>query len=327
MKRCKIQLHLLGVFLILAIRVCFGLSEATDVGGSIGKLIEADWIEQDRQLSGGGETSESFDFPHENTRRHIRRGYSLAKRLRLPASDLRLEQLVRELQQFEKHLAALESSGDVTADQSIYLDVRRTVRRIAFCNPLLDFDKILFIKRMHPRGVFHMCDQYYGFNGIPGGGLFILSDPFGKNPKLTNVLCDSLVENGRLKGRNLNNGVFLSPELSYDAKNIYFAYSQGKGENLQWTPESCYHIFKVNVDGTGLVQLTDGSWDDFDPCILPNGRIVFISERRGGYLRCGRHCPTYTMYSMAPDGSDIICLSFHETHEWHPSIDNNGMIV
>jgi hypothetical protein len=33
------------------------------------------------------------------------------------------------------------------------------------------------------------------------------------------------------------------------------------------------------------------------------------------------------MYSMAPDGSDIICLSFHETHEWHPSIDNNGMIV
>ncbi len=28
-------------------------------------------------------------------------------------------------------------------------------------------------------------------------------------------------------------------------------------------------------------------------------------ERRGGYLRCGRHCPVYTLYSMEPDGSDI----------------------
>ena len=30
---------------------------------------------------------------------------------------------------------------------------------------------------------------------------------------------------------------------------------------------------------------------------------------------------------MEPDGSDIICLSFHETHEWNPSVDNDGMIV
>ncbi|MHC4633399.1 MAG: HzsA-related protein [Planctomycetota bacterium] len=33
------------------------------------------------------------------------------------------------------------------------------------------------------------------------------------------------------------------------------------------------------------------------------------------------------MYSMAPDGSDIICISFHETHEWHPSVNNNGILV
>ena len=55
----------------------------------------------------------------------------------------------------------------------------------------------------------------------------------------------------------------------------------------------------------GLEQLTDGTWNDFDPCWLPNGRIAFISERRGGYLRCGRVCPTYTLYDMAADGSDI----------------------
>ncbi len=75
------------------------------------------------------------------------------------------------------------------------------------------------------------------------------------------------------------------------------------------------------------MQLTDGKADDFDPCFLPNGRVAFISLRRGGYLRCGRHCPVYAMFSMCADGTDIIPLSYHETHEWHPSVANNGMIV
>jgi hypothetical protein len=30
---------------------------------------------------------------------------------------------------------------------------------------------------------------------------------------------------------------------------------------------------------------------------------------------------------MMPDGSDLIPLSWHDTNEWHPSVDNNGMIV
>ena len=30
---------------------------------------------------------------------------------------------------------------------------------------------------------------------------------------------------------------------------------------------------------------------------------------------------------MRPDGSDIIRLSYHETHEWHPSVTNDGMLV
>jgi hypothetical protein len=208
------------------------------------------------------------------------------------------------------------------------------VRDIAFANPLLDFDKVLFIKRHDAVGVFHMCDQYYGCNAKPGGGLFVLSDPFGPNPRLTNVLEDATVKKGRLAGDNLTEGAFLSPEVSYDGKQILFAYTQARAyekyqgkEAYEWGPEISYHIFKVNTDGTGLVQLTDGPTDDFDPCFLPNGRIVFVTERRGGYLRCGRNCPVYTMYSMEPDGSDIICLSFHETHEWQPSVDHDGMLV
>ena len=275
-------------------------------------------------------TTSDGGFQLAHTRHVVTRGKQLAARLAPNAATERLQPLTKQLAQLDARLAKLEAADDVPKDarREIYLDSRRVVRQIAFANPLLKMDKILFVKRHDPHGIFHMCDQYYGCNGTPGGGLYVLLDPFGPDPKVTNLLENAVVENGRMKGKKLEGGTFLSPELSYDAKTILFAYSECQGtEAYQWGPTVSYHIFKVNADGTGLVQLTDGSTDDFDPCFLPNGRIVFISERRGGYLRCGRHCPVYTMFTMEPDGSDVICISFHETHEWHPSVNNDGMIV
>ncbi len=278
----------------------------------------------------------SGGFTLAHTRAVVDRGHKLAARLRGKADADRLASLALALAGLDQRLAKMESAGEVPEDvrREIYFDARRIVRKIAFCNPLLNIRKLLFIKRHDSAGVFHMCDQFYGCNAVPGGGLFVLCDPLGPNPKLVNLLENSVVENGRLKGQKLQGGTFLSPEVSFDGKTILFAYSEAEawskyrgGTAYEWTPECCYHIFKCNADGTGLVQLTDGPWDDFDPCFLPGGRIVFVSERRGGYLRCGRHCPVYTMFSMRPDGSDLFCLSFHETHEWHPSVTNDGMIV
>jgi len=209
-------------------------------------------------------------------------------------------------------------------------------RKIAFANPFLDFDKILFIKR-HRATFNHMCDQYYGINVLPGGGIYVLSDPFSENPQVRDVLADSVVQRGRLKGQTLEEGSVLSPDLSYDGKTILFAYVECKGDRAHrhhtnpsrghWHAQRCYHLFKVNTDGTGLEQLTDGTWNDFDPCWLPNGRVAFITERRGGYLRCGRVCPTYTLFDMLADGSDIRCLSPHETNEWQPSVTHDGRII
>ncbi|NQU20835.1 MAG: discoidin domain-containing protein [Candidatus Nealsonbacteria bacterium] len=276
-------------------------------------------------------TAGKGDFSLAHTRAVIERGNRLVERLGAMAIGDRLQPLAGELAKLKRRLAAMEKTGNVPdhVRQEIHLDVRRTVRSIAFCNPqLARIDKLLLIERHDSGGVFHMCDQYYGCNARPGGGLFVLENPFSDRPKLVNLLENAVVENGRLKGQKLEGGSFLSPEVSFDGKTILFAYSQCQAKKTyQWAPEFSHHIFKVNADGTGLVQLTDGPADDFDPCFLPGGRIVFVSERRGGYLRCGRHCPVYTMFSMEPDGSDVICISFHETHEWHPSVTNEGMLV
>jgi hypothetical protein len=70
-------------------------------------------------------------------------------------------------------------------------------RKVAMANPLLNFDKILFIKRhFNPepeKQGNHMCDQFFGFHAIKGGGLFVLEDAFGKSPRVRNVLADSKV--------------------------------------------------------------------------------------------------------------------------------------
>ncbi|MDO8539618.1 MAG: hypothetical protein Q7S40_04195 [Opitutaceae bacterium] len=255
-----------------------------------------------------------------------------------------------ELARETAELAALAGDNSRTAfDRIVALR-----RRIAFKNPLLDFDRIAFLKHnKQMRGDRHMVDQYFGFVAEKAGGVYILEQPFSDRPTVRSLLAGARVTNGRLQGRSLENeGGFIALDLDYDGRTLLFAFTEAEHElppgvafdtNLwseadvrrdprhafyHFRPETCYHIFKMNVDGTGLTQLTDGPFNDFDPCFLPDGRIAFISTRIGGQLRCGfRPDPAYTLHGMQPDGSDIIALSFHETNEWHPSVDHNGMLV
>ena len=288
----------------------------------------------------------------------VRRTAALLADLKNSAAGPKLSEREGRLERLKK-CAADTPVADAAARRALFGEVCRLRREIAFANPLLNFSEILFVKR-HRALYNHMCDQFYGMAQMPGGGLYILSDAFGANPRVRDVLAGSTVTNGRLKGQTLSGGrstpwkisydgvgnlhgeeteggTFLSPDLSFDGREIAFAYVEGRGDRRHrhhldpsrghWDEGRCFHLFKVNVDGTGLTQLTDGTWNEFDPCWLPNGRIAFVSERRGGYLRCGRACPNYTLYDVAADGTGINCLSFHETNEWNPSVTNDGRIV
>lgn len=289
----------------------------------------------------------------------------VARRTAALLDDLSRNSKSRRFADFPARLDSLSRAlADIPNDQiearfHLYEQLCALRREIAFANPLLNFSDFVFIKRH--RAIFnHMCDQYYGMAARPGGGLFVLSNAFGDHPTTRDLLATTTVESGRRAGQRLSGGPntpyklyfdgegnlsgddteggsFLSPEVSYDGKRILFAYVECTGDRRHrshidptrghWPEGRAYHLFEVTVDGSQLRQLTDGSWNDFSPCYLPNGRIAFISERRGGYLRCGRTCPTYTLFDMAEDGSDINCLSIHETNEWDPSVAHDGRIV
>ena len=231
--------------------------------------------------------------------------------------------------------------SDAPARKGYFLAACALRRAIALANPLMDFDEVLFVARGNYGGSRktgprvtrddmgqHFATQYYGFNSIPGGGLFIARGLKG-TPIIRSVTAQSKVTDGRLQGQGLKGGAYLAPDLSYDAKTIAFSWTENREYQWEWSNKTSWNLFRVNVDGSDLRQLTDSPWDDFDACWLPNGRIGFISERRGGYIRCfaGLDVPSHVLHSMQPDGSDIHPISYFETTEWHPSVTNDGMLA
>jgi hypothetical protein len=72
---------------------------------------------------------------------------------------------------------------------------------------------------------------------------------------------------------NFPDGYVGEPELSWDASHVVFTH---RGQDDPW-----WHIYRINVDGSGLEQLTDGPYHDVGPAYLADGRIVFATSRNG----------------------------------------------
>lgn len=199
-----------------------------------------------------------------------------------------------------------------------YLEARTLLRRAVFLHPLLrSLPGLVFVKA-EPGALAHMCDQFYGGFASGGGGLYVLGDP--ESPHVRDVV-----------GGQLPDGAFLSPDLSYDGRTIAFAFAEvdpWRAPRFEADARWTYHLWRIATDGADLTRLTEGPYDDFDPCWLPDGGLAFISTRRGGYCRCGaRPVPTYTLHRMAADGTGIAALSAHETNEWHPAVAADGTLV
>ena len=226
------------------------------------------------------------------------------------------------LGELEAELAQLSASAESTSDaeprKTLFMQVCQLRRKIAMANPLLDFDHVVCM--LEQPGNARIVEQARAcFPGhSKGGGPIIIRD-FKSQATVEKPLAGVTVNSGPWQGKELT-GFFSGLELSYDATELLLAAT---------TDTDVWRVFRLNLATKRLEQLTDGPHDDFDPHELPSGRIVFTSTRRGGVGRCVLvpQALTYTLHSMEPDGSDVVCLSFHETNEWQPTISHAGKIV
>ena len=183
----------------------------------------------------------------------------------------------------------------------------------------LGFEDILLVKRM-PLNISHV--YVYHVEGFrPGGGLYVFSPADGK------LKC--IFDAGE--------GMITTADLSYDGKEVVFALR--RGGHLASRPvahiedisryedeKSNYQIFKVNVDGTGLTQLTRGAYNNLDPSWLPDGGIGFISDRKPAYAYC-YVVTSPVLYRMEADGSKHKRLSANYLMDFTPSVLEDGRII
>ena len=206
-----------------------------------------------------------------------------------------------------------------SANRALPSDLRVPPPRDAMANPLLDFDAIACM--LEQPGEERIVEQARAvWRGHSTGGGPIVIRNFKSHPASPVCWKASRWRPAPWKGRELT-GKFSGLELSYDARQILFAAT---------TDVELWRIFAFDLATGRLVQLTDGPFDDFDPCLLPSA-AESPSPRRGA-AAWGGACSTpqsltYTLYSMEPDGTDIIPLSYHETNEWQPSVNNEGKLV
>jgi len=228
-----------------------------------------------------------------------------------------------------------------------YFELRNAIRTLALKNPILDFDSILFAKTS-PSMFPHMSDQCLSFWHRGNGAICVLKNIRSGDPQLV-----TLTENWK-------NGTFFRPELSYDGKKVLFAYAvydpavadvQDKVNKDNIAEENFFHLFEMVIESGETRQLTFGKYDDFDGRYLPDGRIIFLSTRKGtaiqtgkldalamthadlpnSYVRCGgdnfRPVAVYTLHSMDADGQSMHQISAFENFEWTPTLLNDGRIA
>lgn len=254
---------------------------------------------------------------------HLARAESLAAELKHGQAKTFLAAHQARLAELKQALARPGLSVDQL--RGVYLQTRLWKRAVALANPRLDFDHLLFCKRV-PTSYSHLVMQYFGWRARAGGGLFVLERP-GRSLAARDLL------QGKLAGGNV-----LEPRLSYDGRRIVFSYVACPEKPYDparldhSVDEGFYHLYTVNTDGSGLRQLTAGPYDDLMPTWLPDGGIAFCSTRRRGHARCfgGQFSPrwhVYTLHRMDADGRNVQILSVHDTNEWFPTVSHSGLVL
>jgi hypothetical protein len=275
----------------------------------------------------------------------IDRGRKLAQQRRGEGVDT--SAALAQLDAAASKLAALAPAASEADQQAVYFQARWAVRKLILSSPLLNFDRMLLVQRA-PGTYSHMSDQNYGWWSRPGGGLCILEGFRQDRPRM------------RMLQPMPQPGSYNFPEVSYDGQKILFSWCRyypglaadgNKFDKSHLSADGFYHVFEINPDGTGLRQLTAGKYDDFDGRYLPDGRIVFLSTRRGQSLQCdrasaaastagavtdcyvrcgggpGRPVAVYTLHTMNADGGDLRPISAFESFDWTPSVAADGRIL
>ncbi|MCP4642539.1 MAG: SUMF1/EgtB/PvdO family nonheme iron enzyme [bacterium] len=220
---------------------------------------------------------------------------------------------LKKLQDFERRLPALREAlagGDAGALKDVTaLNAMRCEALLA--NPLIDFDKLLFVKRSANR--LGLPQNWQGNCSV--GGMGYDNEIAVLSPIAPGATATSLY---RPEGTQFVGDV----DLHWDGGKMLFSMPGSHGK---------WQIWEINADGSGLRQVTPGAheWvNNYDACYLPDERIIFDSTRCVQGIPCvGGGDTVANLCIMDADGANIRQLCFDQDHDWCPTVLNNGRLM
>ncbi len=179
-------------------------------------------------------------------------------------------------------------------------------RRLA--SGALGFNKLIVIQR-HPINSSHVY-TYHAEGFRSGGGLYRLTLGKGEGEGKGEGKLEPLVDAA--------GGQILDCNVSYDGKELLFSWRKSARQK--------YQVFRMNVDGTDLTPITDGTSNDMNACWLPDGGIVFLSDRKPAFAYCWV-TTSPILYRCDGDGGNVVRLSANYLNDFTPSVMADGRIL
>ncbi len=211
--------------------------------------------------------------------------------------------------------------GDVRGVRSYMKRSADLQREILLRNPVLDFDRILLVKRKHDT---NGSGDYFNFKklGLPQNWQGNSSIPKNHDNEIASLRYKDASARIETVYKPKQNHFVGDVDLHFGAKKMLFS---SIGTHGRW------HIFEATVDGTGLRQVSAGSSNDidnYDPMYLPDGRIIYDSSSGFHGVPCvGGHDPVANLHRMNADGTGVRRLCFDQDNDWCPTMLPNGRVL
>ncbi|MAG94016.1 MAG: hypothetical protein CMJ48_09730 [Planctomycetaceae bacterium] len=208
-------------------------------------------------------------------------------------------------------LKALEADDETALEQ--LRELQAAHRELLLANPLIDFKELLVVKRSTRSPALGLPYNWQGNSALPRRGF---------DDEIARLSLDSAdAELTRLY--KPDKPVFVGDvDLHFDANTLLFS---SIGTHDRW------QVFEIDVDGSGLRQVTEGEYDDidnYDACYLPDGRIVFGSTRSFASVPCvNGSSRVANLFLSQADGNDVRQLCFDQEHNWCPTVGNDGRLL
>jgi hypothetical protein len=238
------------------------------------------------------------------------------------------------------------TAGSEPALEKLGRELQTLEREALLANPLLDFDRLLLVRRAYqvPPG---------RVTGNRKGGA---AGKQSRLPRATPWSYNEVLEGDALGLPVNHNSIFSIRRAGYDNEISVLSPVRPDGRlstlfkppaglfvgevdldfdgrrMLVTMPENdLWQVFELGVDGQGLRRITpndEKDVDNYDACYLPDGRIVYCSTAGYQGIPCwqGLH-NTAGLYALDRAGGRVRQLTFDQDDDNYPSVLNDGRIL